>query len=77
MFRIKEIVKPSGKGQTAAWPEQAGTETRVTAESALVQCELHHSAYAGLATLTTSSHPISFASKPPLLTASPRCSSSR
>jgi len=37
MFRIKEIVKPSGKGRTADWPEQVGTVTRVTAGSLFVQ----------------------------------------
>ena len=37
MFRIKEIVKPSGKGRTADWPEFPGTVTKVTAESVFVQ----------------------------------------
>ena len=37
MFQIKEIVKPSGKGRTADWPQNIGTVTRVTAESVLVQ----------------------------------------
>ena len=37
MFRIKEIVKPSGKGRTADWPERIGTLTRVTKESVFVQ----------------------------------------
>ena len=37
MFRIKEIVKPSGKGRTADWPEHLGTVTRVTKESVFVQ----------------------------------------
>jgi hypothetical protein len=37
MFRIKEIVKPSGKGRTADWPEQVGTVAKVTAESVFVQ----------------------------------------
>ena len=37
MFRIKEIVKPSGKGRTADWPEHPGTVTKVTAESVFVQ----------------------------------------
>jgi hypothetical protein len=33
MFQIKEVVKPSGKGQTADWPEDLGTVTRVTNET--------------------------------------------
>ena len=37
MFRIKEIVKPSGKRRTADWPEHIGTVTRVTKESVCVQ----------------------------------------
>lgn len=37
MFRIKEIVKPSGKGRTADWPEHLGTVARVTKESVFVQ----------------------------------------
>jgi hypothetical protein len=37
MFRVKEIVKPSGKGRTAEWPEHLGTVTRVTAVSVFVQ----------------------------------------
>jgi hypothetical protein len=37
MFRIKEIVKPSGKERTADWPMHAGTVTKVTAESVFVQ----------------------------------------
>ena len=37
MFRIKEIVKTSGKGRTADWPEQVGTVTMVTAGSVFVQ----------------------------------------
>lgn len=37
MFRIKEIVKPSGKRRTADWPEHIGTVTRVTKESVFVQ----------------------------------------
>ena len=37
MFRIKEIVKPSGKGRTADWPEQHGTVSKVTVESVFVQ----------------------------------------
>ena len=37
MLRIKEIVKPSGKGQTADWEEHIGTVTRVTNESVFVQ----------------------------------------
>jgi len=37
MFQVKEIVKPSGKGRTADWPEHLGTVTRVTAESVFVQ----------------------------------------
>jgi len=37
MLRIREIVKPSGKGRTANWPECVGTVTRVTAESVFVQ----------------------------------------
>lgn len=37
MFRIKEIVKPSGKGRTADWPEHVGTVTKVTIESVFVQ----------------------------------------
>jgi hypothetical protein len=37
MFQIKEIVKPSGKGRTAYWPEHIGTVTRVTRESVFVQ----------------------------------------
>ena len=37
MFRIKEIVKPSGNGRTADWPEHVGTVTRVTKESVFVQ----------------------------------------
>ena len=37
MFRINEIVEPSGRGQRADWPEHIGTVTRVTKESVLVQ----------------------------------------
>ena len=37
MLRIKEIVKPSGKGRTADWEEHIGTVTRVTNESVFVQ----------------------------------------
>lgn len=37
MFQIKEIVKPSGKGRTADWPENVGTVTKVTKESVFVQ----------------------------------------
>jgi len=37
MFRVKEIVKTSGKGRTADWPEQVGTVTGVTAGSVFVQ----------------------------------------
>ena len=37
MFQVKEIVKASGKGRTADWPEHIGTVTRVTKESVLVQ----------------------------------------
>jgi hypothetical protein len=37
MFRIREIVKPSGKGRTAEWPEHIGTVTSVTKESVFVQ----------------------------------------
>jgi hypothetical protein len=37
MFRIKEIVKPSGNGRTADWPEHVGTVTRVTKEAVFVQ----------------------------------------
>jgi len=37
MFRVKEIVKPSGKGRTADWLEHPGTVTKVTAESVFVQ----------------------------------------
>ena len=37
MFRIKEIVKPSGKGRTADWPDNSGVVTRVTQESVFVQ----------------------------------------
>ena len=37
MFRIREIVKPSGKGRTADWPEHIGTVTKVTAGSVFVQ----------------------------------------
>ena len=37
MFRIKEIVKPSGKGRTTDWPAQLGTVTKVTTESVFVQ----------------------------------------
>jgi hypothetical protein len=37
MLRIKEIVRRSGKGRTADWPEHVGTVTRVTAESVFVQ----------------------------------------
>jgi hypothetical protein len=37
MFQIKEIVKPSGKGRTADWPEQVGTVTKVTIKSVFVQ----------------------------------------
>ena len=37
MFRIKEIVKPSGKGRTADWPENVGTVTKVMQETVLVQ----------------------------------------
>jgi len=37
MFRIKEVVKPSGKGRTADWLEHTGTVTRVTKESVSVQ----------------------------------------
>jgi S-adenosylmethionine:tRNA ribosyltransferase-isomerase len=36
-FQIKEIVKPSRKGQTAEWPAQIGTVSRVTSESVFVQ----------------------------------------
>lgn len=37
MFRIKEIVKPSGKGRTADWTEHIGTVTRVEKELVFVQ----------------------------------------
>jgi hypothetical protein len=37
MFQVKEIVKTSGKGRTADWPEHIGTVTRVTKESVFVQ----------------------------------------
>ena len=37
MFRVKEIVKTSGRGRTADWPEQVGTVTSVTAGSVFVQ----------------------------------------
>lgn len=37
MFRVNEIVKPSGKGRTAEWSQQTGTVTRVTAESVFIQ----------------------------------------
>jgi hypothetical protein len=37
MFSIKEIVKPSGKGRTADWPDNSGVVTRVTQESVFVQ----------------------------------------
>ena len=37
MFQTKEIVKPSGKGRTADWPEHVGTVSKVTAESVFVQ----------------------------------------
>jgi len=42
MFQIKEIVKPSGKGRTAGWPQDLGTVTNVTKESVFVQW--HHCA---------------------------------
>jgi hypothetical protein len=37
MFRIKEIVKPSGRGRTADWSKHIGTVTKVIAESVFVQ----------------------------------------
>jgi hypothetical protein len=37
MFQVKEIVKPSGKGRTADWPEHLGTVTKVTTHSVFVQ----------------------------------------
>jgi hypothetical protein len=37
MFRIKEIVKPSGRGRTADWSKHIGTVTKVMAESVFVQ----------------------------------------
>jgi hypothetical protein len=37
MFQVKEIVKTSGKGRTADWPEHIGTVTSVTKESVFVQ----------------------------------------
>jgi hypothetical protein len=37
MLRIKEIVKPSGKGRTADWEEHIATVTRVMNESVFVQ----------------------------------------
>ena len=37
MFRIKEIVKPSGRGRTADWSKHIGTVTRVTKVSVFVQ----------------------------------------
>jgi len=37
MFQVKEIVKASGKGRTADWPEHIGAVTRVTKESVFVQ----------------------------------------
>jgi len=37
MFQVKEIVKTSGKGRTADWPEHIGTVTRLTKESVFVQ----------------------------------------
>ena len=37
MFQVKEIVKTSGKGRTADWPDHIGTVTRITKESVFVQ----------------------------------------
>lgn len=37
MFRIKETVKPSGKGRTAGWGEIYGTITEVRESSVIVQ----------------------------------------
>jgi hypothetical protein len=37
MFRVKEVVRPSGKDRTAGWPRQAGTVTKVMADSVFVQ----------------------------------------
>ena len=37
MIQVKEIVKPSGKGRTADWPQDLGTVTKVTENSVFVQ----------------------------------------
>ena len=37
MFRIKEIVKPSGKGRAADWWKYSGTVSKVTKGSVLVR----------------------------------------
>jgi len=37
MFKLKEIVKISGKGRTAAWGEQHGTVVEVMESTVLVQ----------------------------------------
>lgn len=37
MFKVKEIVKTSGKGRTADWDEQIGTVTKVLENTVLVQ----------------------------------------
>lgn len=37
MFKVKEIVKTSGKGRTAGWGEQTGMITKVLENTVLVQ----------------------------------------
>lgn len=37
MFKVKEIVKTSGRGRTAGWDEQTGTVTKVLENTVLVQ----------------------------------------
>jgi hypothetical protein len=37
MFKVKEIIKTSGRGRTASWEEQTGTVTKVLESTVLVQ----------------------------------------
>jgi hypothetical protein len=37
MFKVKEIVKTSGKGRTADWDEQIGIVTKVLENTVLMQ----------------------------------------